>query len=266
MTLSSQSLVVDIDGAVAILTLNRPHKRNVINDELIENLGRFFTAPPPGVGAVVLAGAGEHFCAGLDLSEHRERDAEAVMHHSQMWHRHLHAVQFGGLPVVSAMKGAVIGGGLEIAASTHVRVAEPGTFYGLPEATRGIYVGGGASVRVARLMGAGRMAEMMLTGRILDAAEGQRLGLSHYVTDASLVLERALELARQIASNARLSNYAILNAVARIENMSMSEGLFTESLMAAVVHTGPDAKERLADFLEKRAPRLSPGARAASAE
>jgi enoyl-CoA hydratase/carnithine racemase len=260
MTPSGQPLSIDVDGAVAILTFNRPHKRNAINDELIESLGRFFAAPPPGVRAAVLTGAGDHFCAGLDLSEHKERDAEAVMHHSQMWHRHLHAVQFGGVPVVSAMNGAVIGGGLEIAASTHVRVAGPGAFYGLPEATRGIYVGGGASVRVARLMGAGRMAEMMLTGRVLNATEGQSLGLSHYVVDASLVLERALELARRIASNARLSNYAILNAVARIESMPMGEGLFTESLMAAVVHTGPEAKERLADFLEKRAPRLAPGA------
>lgn len=250
-------LAIEVRGVVAVLTLNRPAKRNAVNDALILAIGAFFSSPPADVRAVVLRGAGEHFCSGLDLSEHAERTPEEVMRHSQMWHRQLHAVQFSSLPVISAMTGAVIGGGLELAASTHVRVAGPGVFYGLPEATRGIYVGGGASVRVARLMGAGRMAEMMLTGRVIDAEEGQRLGLSHYVTDASNVFDQAMQLATRVAGNAPLSNYAIVHALSRIEDMSMSEGLFTESLMAAVCHTGAEAKAGLEDFLEGRAPRLS---------
>jgi (methylthio)acryloyl-CoA hydratase len=245
-------LTIERRGTIALLRLNRPAKRNAISSALLSEIARFFDAPPDDLRAVVLAGQGDHFCAGLDLSEHQERTAFEVMQHSQLWHRVFDRVQFSSLPVVTIMKGAVIGGGLELATATHVRVAEPSTFYALPEGKRGIYVGGGASVRVARIVGAGRMTEMMLTGRRVDAEEGQRLGLSHHLVKEGEGLGKALELAEAIASNAPLSNYAILNAVSRIENMSMTEGLFTESLMAAVAQTDAAAQTQMADFLQKR--------------
>ncbi|MEC7669098.1 MAG: crotonase/enoyl-CoA hydratase family protein, partial [Pseudomonadota bacterium] len=163
-------------------------------------------------------------------------------------------IQFGGLPVVSAMFGAVIGGGLELATSTHVRIAEPSTIFQLPEGRRGIFVGGGASVRVGRILGADRMIEMMLTGRKYGAEEGKALGLTHYVVEEGKALELALELARKIAKNAPLSNYVMIQALARIEDMSKADGLFTESLCAALTQTSPDAQEGLAAFLEKRTP------------
>jgi enoyl-CoA hydratase/carnithine racemase len=245
-------LIVELVGEkTAVLRLNRPAKRNAINDELISALIDFFVDPPDDTRAVVITGEGEHFSAGLDLSEHQERDAVEAMTHSQLWHGCFHAIQFGKVPVVSAMQGAVIGGGLELAAATHVRVAELGCFYGLPEGQRGIFVGGGASVRVARLIGADRMAEMMLTGRVYDAEEGQRLGLSHYLVEAGKGLDRALELAERMTGNARLTNYAILQALPRIQEMSMDSGLFAESLMSAIVQTGPEAQAGMAAFLER---------------
>ena len=114
------------------------------------------------------------------------------------------------------MQGGVIGGGLELAAATHVRVADKTAFYALPEGQRGIFVGGGATVRVGRIIGSGRLVEMMLTGRAYDAEQGQRLGLSHYLVEAGEAFEKAIELAERIAGNAALSNYAILNSVPRI--------------------------------------------------
>ena len=87
-----------------------------------------------------------------------------------MWHRAFERMERGRLPVVAVLKGAVIGGGLELASATHIRVAEPSAFYALPEGQHGLFVGGGGSVRVPRLIGAHRMADMMLTGRVLDAA------------------------------------------------------------------------------------------------
>lgn len=255
-------LSVEVREAVAVLRLDRPEKRNAVNDALIGSIERFFRAPPPGVRVAVLHGAGDHFCAGLDLSEHRDRDAVAVMAHSQAWHRVFQAVQFGGLPVISALHGAVIGGGLELAAATHVRVADRTAFYALPEGQRGIFVGGGATVRVARVIGAGRMVEMMLTGRAYGAEDGLRLGLSHYLEEPGRALDKALELAERVAANAPLSNYAILNAISRIEDMSMADGLFTESLVAALVQTGGDARARLEDFLGKKAGKVEAGPRA----
>jgi enoyl-CoA hydratase/carnithine racemase len=163
-------------------------------------------------------------------------------------------IQFGGLPVVSAMMGAVIGGGLELASATHVRIAEPSTIFQLPEGRRGIFVGGGASVRVGRILGADRMIEMMLTGRKYDSDEGLRLGLTHYAVDGGKALPLAKKLASQIAANAPLSNYIMIQALARIEDMAKADGLFTESLCAALTQTSPDALEGLKAFLEKRAP------------
>lgn len=252
-----QNLKVEIDGRVATLTMNRPDKRNAMSDELLAELDAFFSAPPEGVRAVVLTGTGGHYCAGLDLSEHKQRrDAEGVMRHSRGWHRVMDRIQFSGLPVVSAMTGAVIGGGLELATSTHVRIAEPSSIFQLPEGRRGIFVGGGATVRVGRILGADRMIEMMLTGRKYGAEEGLRLGLAHYAVGEGEALDKAHELAGKIAENATLSNYVMIQAIARIEDMAKADGLFTESLCAALTQTSPDAMEGLAAFLEKREPRF----------
>lgn len=250
----SPNLSVERRGAVAVLRLDRAEKRNAVNDAMIAGIERFFLAPPEGVRVVVVHGAGDHFCAGLDLLEHRDRDAVSVMALSRAWHRAFQAMQFGAVPVVAALHGAVVGGGLELAAATHVRVADRTAFYALPEGQRGIFVGGGGSVRIARLIGAGRMVEMMLTGRRYDAEDGLRLGLSHYLAEPGAALGQALELAERIAGNARLSNHAIVQAIGRIEDMGMEQGLFAESLVAAVVQTGEEARDRLQAFLEKRGP------------
>lgn len=248
---------IKIEGDIAVLTMNRPDKRNAMSDSLLREIDAFFLSPPPEVKVVVLTGTAGHFCSGLDLSEHKQRDAEGTMRHSRAWHQVMDRIQFGGLPVVSAMFGAVIGGGLELATATHVRIAEPSTIFQLPEGRRGIFVGGGASVRVGRILGADRMIEMMLTGRKYGAEEGLRLGLAHYSVGEGEALPMALDMARKIAANAPLSNYVMIQALSRIEDMSKADGLFTESLCAALTQTSPDAVEGLAAFLEKRNPTFS---------
>lgn len=247
-------LKIDIEDGIATLTMNRPAKRNAMCDALLEALDGFFSAPPEGVKVAVLTGTAGHYCSGLDLSEHVARDAEGTMRHSRHWHAVMDRIQFGGLPVVSAMFGAVIGGGLELATATHVRIAEASTIFQLPEGRRGIYVGGGASVRVGRILGADRMVEMMLTGRKYDASEGLALGLTHYAVGEGEALPMAQDLARKIAANAPLSNYIMIQALSRIEDMDKPGGLFTESLCAALTQTSPDAVEGLQAFLQKRKP------------
>ncbi len=254
--MTSQILTLEKKDGVAVLTMNRPDKRNAMNDELLAAIDGFFSSPPEWVRSVVLTGTSGHYCSGLDLSEHTHRDAQATMRHSRGWHAVMDKIQFGDLPVVSAMFGAVIGGGLELATATHVRVAEPSTIFQLPEGRRGIFIGGGASVRVGRILGADRMVEMMLTGRKYSAEEGLALGLTHYVVDQDKSLDKALELAATIADNAPLSNYVMIHALARIEDMSKADGLFTESLCAALTQTSPDAIEGLKAFLQKRQPKF----------
>lgn len=246
----------EVDGAIATLTMNRPDKRNAMSDPFIAELEEAFSTLPETVRVVILTGAGGHFCSGLDLAEHVERSAEEGVYHSRNWHRILDLIQFGGRPVVSAMMGAVIGGGLEIAAATHVRIAEPSTIFQLPEGRRGIFVGGGATVRIGRILGPDRMTEMMLTGRKYDADEGTRLGLAHYSVGDGAAIGLAQELGGKIARNAPLSNFLMIQALARIGDMSRNDGLFTESLAAALSQTTPDAEEGLRAFLEKRPPRF----------
>lgn len=252
--MSDTPLLIDVTNGIATLRLNRPSKRNAMSDDLLNALDGFFRAPPDGVRVVILTGSGGHFCAGLDLSQHKARDAEATMRHSRHWHSVMDRIQLGGLPVVSAMSGAVMGGGLELAVATHVRVADATCRFQLPEGRRGIFVGGGATVRVGRILGADRMTEMMLTGRIYATQEAVRLGLAHYSVDTGDALAKATELATTIASNASLSNYIMIQGIARINGMSAQDGLFTESLCAALTQTSPDAQEGLAAFLEKRPP------------
>ena len=246
-------LAIELAERVAHVRLNRPAKRNAINDALVAQLQSFFAAPPASVGAVVLTGAGEHFCAGLDLSELSERSVAEGMLHSRRWHSAMDVIQFGRVPVVAVLHGAVVGGGLEIASSAHIRVAEAGAYYGLPEGQRGIFVGGGGSARVPRLAGVACMTDMMLTGRVLDAQEGYQRGLSQYLVADGEGFAKACELAQKMASNAPLSNFAVMQALPRIADLSQSDGLFVESLMASIAQGDDAAKVRVQAFLDKRA-------------
>ena len=253
MTAFTSDLIdFEMRGRIAVLTLNRPEKRNAVSEALIEDINRFFNTPPREALAVVLRANGDHFCAGLDLSQHRERNVDEAFDISRYWHRTFDLIQYGGLPVVVAMHGAVMGGGLELATTAHVRVAEPSTMYQLPEGRRGIYVGGGASIRVARVLGPGRMTEMMLTGRRLDAEEGQQLGLSHYLVETGEAFDKAMDLAETISGNAPLANKMMLNTIQRVDRMGESEGYFVESLASALTQASDDAQEGMRAFLEKR--------------
>ncbi len=254
---AGHNLHLERDGTVATLRLDRPVKRNALDDPTIAAIGEFFAAPPEGVAAVVLHGAGDHFCAGLDLAEMRERTAVEGVEHSRRWHRAFQALEFGQVPVIAVLRGAVVGGGLELAAAAHIRIAEPSAFFALPEGQRGIFVGGGGSVRISRLIGVPRMADMMLTGRVYSAEEGAAIGLAQYRAGAGEGLAMAVDLARKIAANAPLTNYAVIQALPRIAESGRDEGFFAEALMAAVTQSAPEAKARIRQFLAKRAGKVA---------
>src|SRR4051812_19551872 len=193
-------LKIEKTGAVLTVGLNRPAKRNALNDGIILAIQDCFSNIPDGIGAVVIHGIGDNFSSGLDLSELRERDATEGLVHSQMWHRVFDRIQYCRVPVVAALKGAVIGGGLELACAAHIRVAEPSAYFALPEGQRGIFVSGGGSVRLPRLIGVARMMDMMLTGRVYSATEGSSYGFAQYLVDAGASMTKALELAAKIAN------------------------------------------------------------------
>jgi (methylthio)acryloyl-CoA hydratase len=251
------SLASERRGKVAILRLNRPNKRNALNDEAIRGIETFFTSLPNDIGAVLLAGEGEHFSAGLDLNELEERDVAQGIAHSGLWHRAFEKVQFGKVPVVAVLQGAVVGGGLELAAAAHVRVAERSAYYALPEGSRGIYVGGGGSVRLPRLIGVARMMDMMLTGRTYSAQEGQAMGLTTYLVEQGQGFANGFEIAARIADNAPLTNFAVMRALPRIAEMDPASGYEVEALISAIAQADGEAKARLKQFLEKRGPKVT---------
>lgn len=255
-----EQLRVRVAGPVAHVELARPAKRNALSDRLVQELHTAALNWPEGVRAAVLSGAGAHFCAGLDLSELAARSTFEGISHSRSWHAAMDALQYGRVPVVAVLHGAVVGGGLELAAACHVRVAEDSVFYGLPEGQRGLFVGGGGSVRVPRLIGFARMTDMMLTGRTLSADEGERVGLAQYRVADGAGFAKALELAKRIAGNAPLSNFAVLQALPRIADLPAADGLFVESLMAAIAQGDEAAKSRLRAFLDGKAAKVrAPG-------
>jgi enoyl-CoA hydratase/carnithine racemase len=251
------AVTYELRDRVAWIGLNRPRKRNAINDALLADLEAAARRAQREARALVVFGHGPCFCAGLDLAEHRAREPAEVFHHSRSWHAAFSVIRRGQIPAIAALHGATVGGGLELAAACHLRVADATAFFALPEGTRGIYVGGGASVHVARLLGPSRMMDMMLTGRALDAIAAERVGLVQYLVPEDAAQDRAMELAAKIVGMAPLTVLGVLHALPRIQDMSEDDGLFVESMMAALAQTGPEAAARLADFVAKRGAKVS---------
>lgn len=246
----SHLLSVKYIGAVAQVQITRPNKRNALNEDLVMAIKACFESMPESVKAIVLYGEGDHFCAGLDLSEVSAHTVPQSVLHSRMWHAAFEQIQFGRAPVIAVLHGAVVGGGFELASAAHIRVAEASAFYALPEGKRGLFVGGGGSVRISRLIGVARMSDLMLTGRVLNAQEGQQIGISQYSVDNGQGLAKAMELAESIATNAAMTNYGVMHMLPRIADQSIQDGLATESLMAAVAQTDPATLDLLAQFLQ----------------
>ena len=258
LSLEHTTLEVD-DLGIATVTLNRPAKRNALNEATIDELIAIFTAlPRDGVRACVLRGEGDHFCAGLDLVEHHAADRSPAdfMHVCLHWHEAFNKMEYGGVPIIAALQGAVVGGGLELASAAHIRVIQDSTYFGLPEGQRGLFTGGGATIRVADLIGKSRMIDMMLTGRLYRGEDALTVGLANYMAEDSLA--KAYEIARRCAENLPLTNFAICSAISHVQNMSALDAAYMESVVAGVVNTQPAARERLAAFRDGSGPRIKP--------
>ncbi|HEX6889192.1 MAG TPA: crotonase/enoyl-CoA hydratase family protein [Chryseolinea sp.] len=253
---TASTVHTEVRGEILLVKLSRPEKRNAVNDEMIQTLEKVFSTVPPEVKCGVLYGDGKHFSAGLDLSELKETDVMEGLYHSRMWHSALDKLQFGKIPIVAVVHGACVGGGLELASACHVRVAEATTFYALPEGQRGIFVGGSASVRIPKLIGMARMADMMFTGRVITAEEGNIIGLSQYLVPDGKGVEKGIELATKICTNTRTTNYGLMHVLPRIVDASQDQALMMESLIAAISQTSAESKERLTDFLKGKAKRV----------
>jgi enoyl-CoA hydratase/carnithine racemase len=251
--MSSNLVTYERDGAVAVIGLNRPEKRNAINDDLVTQLRDAVVRAGDEADAGVIFGHGTNFSAGLDLAQLLKRMESPLPRKKtdHAWHTVFDIIARGPIPFVAALHGAVVGGGLELAAAAHIRVADRTAFFGLPEGQRGIFVGGGGTVRVQRIVGYSVMADMMLTGRILSVDEAERLNVVRYVVDNGHALTKAKELAARIAQNTPLTNWQITNLLPRVNDLSHDDGLFLEYINTSMQRP-QESLQRLRDFVEKR--------------
>jgi len=257
--MSEPLITYQLDGHIALIGLNRPDKRNAINDPLIDELRAAVLRAHEEADVAVLFGHGSNFCAGLDLAEALARATGQIKaprkRRRHNWHEVFDLIARGPIPFVAALHGAVVGGGLELAMAAHVRVGDDTALFGLPEGQRGIFVGGGGTVRIQRVVGTTVMMDMMLTGRLLSAAEGLQEHVIRYVTPAGEALAKARDLAARIAKNSIDTNWMIINVLPRIHDMSHDDGLFVEQLNSARARP-PEAEARLREFVDGKAKKL----------
>ena len=259
--MSSDLVTYELDGAVALIGLNRPKKRNAINNDVVMQLREAVVRAGDEADAGVIFGHGVNFSAGLDLEEllKRMESQRPEKNPNRAWHEGVDIIARGPIPFGAALHGAVFGGGRELAAAAHIRVADSRAYFGLPEGQRGIFVGGGGTVRVQRIIGYSVMADMMLTGRMLSVEEAEKLTIVRYVVEAGQAVAKAKELAARIAQNTPLTNWQITNVLPRVNDLSHDDGLFMEYLNSSMQRP-PESAQRLRDFIEKRAtPLQDPG-------
>lgn len=257
--MTDQYVTYELDGDIALIGINRADKRNALSTAVANQVIDAALRAGDEAKAGVIFGHGDHFCAGLDLvAAGAARRAGVTDDHKRSrheGHQGFDAIAKGRIPFVAALNGAVIGYGIELAAAAQIRVADRTAYFGLPEAMRGIFVGGGGSVRIQRLIGYARMADMMLTRRVLSAEEAHAQNLCQYLVDPGEALDKAKELARTIAENVALSNWTVCNVLPRMMEMSPDDGFMLEQ-MAAHYTFGVESQERLDQFARKLAPRF----------
>ena len=247
-----------VEDAVALIGLNRASKRNALNPELQWQLREAVLRAGDEAKCGIIFSHGEDFCAGLDLKWAAEtwKEGQTQRLPFQFNRNSYHEIiARGNIPFVVALQGATLGGGFELAACAHIRIADETTFFGLPEGTRGIFLGHGGSVRIARLIGIARMQDMMLTGRTINPTDAEQYGIVQYVVPKGQSLIKAREITTKICQNAALSNFSIINSLSRLQDMSYDDGIYFERMVAEYTHS-PESIERLNRFLDKTDPRL----------
>jgi len=247
------SIVVSVDAGVASIVLNRPDVRNAIDKAMIDDLHRALDelAARDDVAALVLSGAGgKAFAGGADIAQLRERrSAEALQAiNARLFLR----VEEFPVPAIAAVTGFALGGGCELAMACDLRVAGRSAKFGQPEVGLGIIPAAGGTQRLPRLVGLGRAKELIYTGRMIDAAEAERIGLVNFVVDDDQVLARASALAAEIAKQGRAAVRLAKVALNASSRTGQDTGFLVEQVAQAVLFDSADKDARMSAFLAKR--------------
>lgn len=250
----SELVRLESKGDVSVVTVNRPDSLNALNREVLDELGeRIREASDEGARAIVLAGAGDQaFIAGADIPEMKEMGPQQARAFSRAGHELVQAIEELAVPVIAAVDGFALGGGLELALACDIRVAGRGSSFGAPEVTLGVLPGFGGTQRLARVCGLGRGLDLVLTGRQIPAEEAEGIGLVTHLVDEGQAQVRALELAETIAANGPIALELAKRTVRTGFDAAPATGDQLETEAFAACFATDDQEEGMAAFLEKR--------------
>jgi enoyl-CoA hydratase len=252
-----ENLLIERDGATAIVTINRPKVLNALNAQTLDELRRAILElkADAAVRAVILTGAGEKsFVAGADINELAVQTPTGGREHALAGQQVFELVENMGKPVIAAINGYALGGGCELAMACTLRLAADTAKLGQPEIALGLIPGYAGTQRLSRLVGRGKAMEMILTGAPIGAAEAQRIGLVNRVVPAADLMSEARTLAAQLAGNAPIAMRYIINAVNKGLEIPFAEACQYEATLFGLVASTDDMKEGTAAFLAKRKP------------
>jgi len=250
-----KTLIYEKKDDIGVLTVNRPDKLNAISNELTSELSSLLAEleKDDKLRVLVITGAGDKaFVAGADIQELVDRDARMGRRVSHERQEIFSRIENLPIPVIAAVNGYALGGGLELALACNIRICSEKAQFGAPEVKLGIIPGDGGTQRLPRLVGLGRAMEMILTGDFIDAQEAYRIGLANRVVPPEELMNAAMELAQKIASRPPLAVRYAKEAVSRSQEGDAASGFALESYLHALTCTTEDKKEGVAAFLEKR--------------
>lgn len=252
-------LQIERKDRIGTVVVDRPDKLNALNDATVAEIGRAVgeLAADASVGGIILTGAGEKaFVAGADIAELARMGPIDGVQVSRKGQDVFRAIETLAKPVIAAVNGFALGGGLELALACHLRLASDNARFGLPEVKLGIIPGYGGTVRLPRLVGRGRALEMILTGEMIDAAEAHRIGLVNRVYPRGELLDSAERLMHKILANGPVALKLALEAVDHSLNTTVDDGLVLESNLFGLLAATEDMREGMQAFLDKRAPKF----------
>ncbi|HUF11978.1 MAG TPA: enoyl-CoA hydratase-related protein [Longimicrobiales bacterium] len=252
---SFENLLLETRDRIATITVNRPDRLNALNASTIAELDRALrsvAADDQTLGLIVTGSGEKAFVAGADIGELSRMGPIEGVSVSRAGQDAFRFLETMGKPVVAAVNGYALGGGMELALACHLRVASDNARFGLPEVKLGIIPGYGGTVRLPRIVGRGRALELILGGEMIDAAEALRIGLVNRVVPAGMVVDEARALMMKITANGPVALRLALEAVDHGMDASLEEGLVLESSLFGLLATTTDMREGMAAFLEKR--------------
>lgn len=256
--MSYETIILDRKEGIGYLTINRPKVFNAINNQMIEEMKRAIEELHQDrlVGAVIITGTGKAFQTGADIEELSQMSPLEILQWNQGVVENFEALEKMRQPVIAAINGYALGGGLELALACTIRIAADSAKMGLPEVKIGILPGAGGTQRLPRLIGKGLAAEMILTGEMIDAQEAYRIGLVNRVVPAEQLMATAEEIGRKILRNAPVAVALAKDAIEVGKNLPLDGAIQYAQKNCITCFSTEDMKEGTAAFLEKRKPQF----------